>query len=165
MSDDVTGADRAAWAAIALAAYNDEAPDHLLPLPTAAERERFGILAAEAMARTIRHNPADQAVNCRERADETIGDLIAYVFHLVDGRVTPDQLTRAAEEMRSPYPIRLDAVCVVAAADVDRVAAMLAALMEAAISFGCDVPAMLADSRTCYEEAKAEEEANEQTNA
>lgn len=165
MSDDVTGADRAGWAAIALAAYNDQAPDHLLPLPTAAERVRLGILAAEAMARAIKHKADDQTVNCRDDADGTIGDLIAYVFNLVDGRVTPEQLIRAAEEMRSPYPKQLGAVCVVAAADIDRVAAMLAALMEAAESFECDVPAMLADSREFYEEAKAEEEADEQTKA
>ncbi|WP_329151204.1 hypothetical protein OG275_38235 (plasmid) [Streptomyces niveus] len=167
MSDDVTGAQRAAWATIALDAYTTEAPEHLLPLPAAPERVRLGVAAAEAMARATRYNPADRAVTDTASAYETIGDLVAYVFHLGDHhQVTPDQLIRAADEMRSPYPKSLDAVCLAAAAaDVDRVAAMLAALIEAAESFGCDVPALVADAREQHAEANAEEEETRQMTA
>ncbi|NWF30852.1 hypothetical protein HW130_32180 [Streptomyces sp. PKU-EA00015] len=49
--DDVTNADRTTWAAEALAAYNDAAPDQLLPVPEQAERVRLGIIAAETLAR------------------------------------------------------------------------------------------------------------------
>ncbi|NWF30853.1 hypothetical protein HW130_32185 [Streptomyces sp. PKU-EA00015] len=97
-------------------------------------------------------------MNDQQSADEVIGDLFAYIFLLADGRATPDQLTRAAEEMRSTrYPVTLNALCEVTAADVERVAAMLAACMDAAEHFGCDVPGMLHFARLCAEDMKAEE--------
>ncbi|OII59992.1 hypothetical protein BJP40_12030 [Streptomyces sp. CC53] len=156
--DDVTNADRAAWAAEALAAYNDASPDRLLPVPETAERVRLGTIAAEALARATRRNPREHTVTDEESAHEVIGDLFAYAFLLADGRATPGQLTRAAEEMRSTaYPVTLNAVCEVAAADVERVAAMLAACMDAAEHFGCDVPRMLENARRWAETTKAEE--------
>lgn len=149
--DEVTSADRAAWAAEALAAYNEAAPDQLLPVPEQAERARLGIIAAEALARATRRDARE------ESADQVIGDLFAYAFLLADGRATPGQLIQAAEEMRSTdYPVMLNTVCEVAAADVERVAAMLAACMDAAEHFGCDAPAMLDDARL-WVEAWAEE--------
>ncbi|WP_328765924.1 hypothetical protein [Streptomyces sp. NBC_00267] len=156
--DDVTNADRAAWAAEALAAYNDAAPDQLLPVPEQAQRVRLGIIAAETLARATRWQRSEWTVNDQESADEVIGDLFAYIFMLSDGRATPDQLTRAAEEMRSThYPVTLTAVCEVTAADVERVAAMLAACMDAAEHFGCDLPGMLHSARQFAEETKTEE--------
>lgn len=155
---DVTNADRAAWAAEALAAYNDAAPDQLLPVPEQAERVRLGVIAAEALARATRWDTREHTVNTEESADEVIGDLFAYAFLLADGRATPGQLIQAAEEMRSTdYPVTLNTVCEVAAADVERVAAMLAACMDAAEHFGCDAPGMLEDARLWTEELKAEE--------
>ncbi|MDX2845838.1 hypothetical protein PV377_44175 [Streptomyces ipomoeae] len=155
--DDVTTDDRAAWAAEALAAYNTAAPDRLLPVPEQAERVRLGIIAAEALARATRWNRREWIVDDQDSADEVIGDLFAYIFLLSDGRATADQLIQAAEEMRSTHPVTLAAVCEVAAADVERVAAMLAACMDAAEHFGCDVPNMLDSARQFAEETKAEE--------
>ncbi|MFC8671035.1 hypothetical protein [Streptomyces sp. NPDC057199] len=156
--DDVTNDDRAAWAAEALAAYNAAAPDQLLPVPEQAERVRLGVIAAETLARATRWQRSEWIVNDQESADEVIGDLFTYIFLLADGRATPDQLTRAAEELRSTqYPVTLGAACEVAAADVERVAAMLAACMDAAEHFGCDVPAMLHSAQQFAEETKAEE--------
>ncbi|MEV0926907.1 hypothetical protein AB0I99_17575 [Streptomyces spongiicola] len=138
--------------------YNDAAPDQLLPVPEQAERVRLGIIAAEALARVTPWDAREYTVNDEESADEVIGDLFAYAFLLADGRATPGQLTRSAEEMRSTdYPVTLNTVCEVAAADVERVVAMLAACMDAAGHFGCDVPAMLDHARLCAEEMKAEE--------
>ncbi|MFP8908371.1 hypothetical protein [Streptomyces atacamensis] len=156
MSDDVTNADRAQWAAEALAAYNDRAPRDVLSL-SLAQRVRIGIEAAEAMARETRTNPAEQVVDNRETADELITDLMAYVFHLAFGRIIPDQLIRAAEEIRRPIPGTADTMRVLAAIEVDRVAAMLAALMDAAAAYGCDLAVMLANARGQFETDMAEE--------
>jgi hypothetical protein len=156
--DDVTNADRAEWAARALAAYNEAAPDPLLPVPEQAERVRLGVIAAETLARVTRWNSREWTVVDQESADEVIGDLFAYIFLLADGRATPDQLTRAAEELRSTqYPVTFSALGEVAAADVERVAAMLAACMDAAEHFGCDALAMLRSAENFTEESKAEE--------
>ncbi|WP_323452113.1 hypothetical protein [Streptomyces yaizuensis] len=153
--------ERAEWAAIALNAYRSEAPRTLFPIPNEFERVRLGVVAAEAMARATRHNPADHVVNDYISAELIIGDLIVYVFHLVDDKVTPDQIIAAAEEMRTPYPVTLTALCTVAAADAGQTAAMLAALMEAAAHFGCDLPETVAQAKDFYEEEKAEEEAEQ----
>lgn len=154
--DDVTSDDRAAWAAEALAAYNAAAPAQLLPVPEQAERVRLGIISADALVRAT-HRGA-WTVDDQESADEVIGDLFAYTFLMADGRATPDQLTRAAEELRSTqYPVTFSAVAEVAAADAERVAAMLAACMDAAEHFGCDVPAMLRSAQDYAEESQAEE--------
>ncbi|MER7049941.1 hypothetical protein [Streptomyces jumonjinensis] len=153
--------ERAEWAAIALNAYMDEAPRTLVPIPNDSERVRLGVVAAEAMARATRSDSADHVVNDYLSAELIIGDLIVYLFHMVDDKVTPDQIIAAAEEMRAPYPVTLTALCTVAAADAGYPAAMLAALMEAAAHFGCDVSETTAQAKDFYEEEKAEEEAEQ----
>ncbi|MFD6967165.1 hypothetical protein [Streptomyces sp. NPDC059949] len=155
---EYTNADRAAWASKALDAYNQQAPEPLLPVPERAERVRLGVLAAEAMAQVTFNDPGDRVVDDRDSADRVIGDLVAQLFCLTDGRVSPRDLHQAAEELRSEaYPVRLTAVCAVAAAGANREAAMLAALMDAAQSFGCDVPGMVTNARDYFEDLKAEE--------
>ncbi|MFD9293411.1 hypothetical protein ACFWBV_35235 [Streptomyces sp. NPDC060030] len=54
--------------------------------------------------------------------------------------------------------MKLDVLCAVAAAGAEREAAMLAALLDAAQSFGCDVPGMVDSARAYYEGLKAEDE-------
>ncbi|MEU0671272.1 hypothetical protein ABZ508_35455 [Streptomyces lavendulocolor] len=163
---ECTNEDRADWAAIALTAYTEQAPASLFPAPDRAERVRLGVVAAEAMARTVFRNPVEQVVDGEESAERVIGDLITYVFCLADEQASPDALTRAAEELRSTaYPVTLAALCEVAAAEAERVAAMLAALFEAAEAFGCDVPAMIDSSREWFELLKEAEEAEEADNA
>ncbi|MHC3394770.1 hypothetical protein ACLQ2E_35760 [Streptomyces lavendulocolor] len=158
MTDECTNEERADWAATALAAYNEQAPAPLFPVPDPAERVRLGVIAAEAMARTVFHNPGDQVVDDQDAAERVIGDLIVYTFCLADGQASPDVLTQAAEELRSTaYPVELTALCVVAAAEGERVAAMLAALFEAAEAFSCDVPAMVDGARAYFELLKHEE--------
>ncbi|MFE2268539.1 hypothetical protein ACFXB4_04815 [Streptomyces lavendulae] len=155
---ECTNADRAGWASVALEAFNEQAPATLLPVPERAERVRLGILAAEAMAQVTFEIPEDQVVDDRYSADRVIGDLVAQLFCLTDGRVSTRDLHQAAEELRSEaYPVSLNAVCAVAAAGAEREAAMLAALMDAAESFGCDVPGMVASARDYFEDLKAEE--------
>ncbi|MFJ4003928.1 hypothetical protein ACIPWL_10770 [Streptomyces sp. NPDC090023] len=154
-----TFADQAEWATRALEAYNKQAPTALLPVPQLAERIRLGILAAEAMAQEVFSNPADRIVDDQESADRVIGDLIAQLFCLTNERVTAHELHQAAEGLRSEqYPVKLDVLCTVAAAHAEREAAMLAALMDAAGSFGCDVPDMVDSARAYYEELKAMDE-------
>ncbi|OEJ29059.1 hypothetical protein AS594_36280 [Streptomyces agglomeratus] len=156
---ECTLADRAAWANAALKAYNRQAPKALLPVPELAERVRLGVLAAEAMAQIAFNIPGDRVVDDQERADRVIGDLVAQVFCLTDGRVTAHELHQAAERLRSDaYPVRLDVLCAVVAAGAEREAAMLAALLDAAQSFGCDVPGMVDSARAYFEELKAEDE-------
>jgi hypothetical protein len=159
---ECTNADRAAWASAALEAYNRQAPTALLPVPKLAERVRLGVLAAEAMAQVAFSNPDDRVVADEDSADRVIGDLVAQVFCLTDGRVTAHELHQAAEGLRSEaYPVRLDVLCAVAAAGAEREAAMLAALLDAAQSFGCDVTGMVDSARAYFEELKAEEEETE----
>ncbi|MFD5372547.1 hypothetical protein [Streptomyces sp. NPDC127103] len=163
---DVTNSDRAEWAAAALSAYNEAAPTPLFPVPERAERVRLGVIAAEAMAAETRHVPDERVVDSRESAEEIIGDLIGYVFCLTDGQVDPDELRQAAEELRAQaYPVQLTALCAVAVAEAERAAAMLAALTDAAESFGCDVRAMVADAYEFFEASKAEEEEEERDSA
>ncbi|MFD4224706.1 hypothetical protein [Streptomyces griseus] len=167
--DDLTNADRADWAADALNAYDKVAPAALLPFPERAERVRLGIIAAEALARVTRATADGHTVDHQDIADEVIGDLLCYAVLLAEGRATADQPTRAAAEMRSTdYPVTLTAVCEVSAPDAqpaDRIAAMIAAALDAAESFGCDVPAMLDHAVTCAEEMQAEEAAGEENAA
>ncbi|WP_435057643.1 hypothetical protein [Streptomyces sp. bgisy060] len=159
---ECTLADRAEWASEALKAYNRQAPEALLPVPRLAERVRLGVLAAEAMAGNVFSNPREQVVDDQESADRVIGDLIAQVFCLTDERVTPRELHQAAEGLRSEaYPVKLDVLCAVAAAGAGQEAAMLAALMDAAESFGCDVPGMVDSARAYFELLKAEDEKSE----
>ncbi|MGW1666808.1 hypothetical protein [Streptomyces microflavus] len=159
----VTNGDRTHWATQALDAFTAEAPASLLPFPAQTERVRLGIIAAEALARATRWHADEQTVTDEESAEEIIGDLMSYSFLLVDGQVTPDQLTRAADEMRSTdYPVMLTAVCEVSAPSAqpaDRVAAMLAACIDAAESFGCDVTGMLDYAKQDAEILKADERA------
>lgn len=156
-----TLADRAEWATSALEAYNRQAPTALLPVPRLPERIRLGVLAAEAMAQEVFGNPADRVVDDQESADRVIGDLIAQLFCLTNGRVTARELHQAAEGLRSEaYPVKLDVLCAVAAAHAEQEAAMLAALMDAAESFGCDVPDMVDSARAYYAEIKAMDEEN-----
>lgn len=159
----VTNEDRAQWAAEALAAYTAEAPASFLPFPEQSERVRLGIIAAGALARATRHAEQCHTVDDREGAEEIIGDLISYAFLMVDGLATPDQLTRAAAEMRSTdYPVTLTAVCEVSAPraqPADWVAAMLAACIDAAEHFGCNVPGMLECAKMDAETLTADEQA------
>nr|AHE39792.1 Cysteine synthase A [Streptomyces sp. F8] len=83
---ECTNADRAAWASEALEAYNQHAPTTLLPVPERTERVRLGVLAAEAMAQVAFNHPGDQVVDDQESADRVIGDLVAQLFCLTDGR-------------------------------------------------------------------------------
>ncbi|MEV6583873.1 hypothetical protein AB0M92_37715 [Streptomyces sp. NPDC051582] len=155
---ECTNADRAAWASEALEAYNQHAPTTLLPVPERTERVRLGVLAAEAMAQVAFNHPGDQVVDDQESADRVIGDLVAQLFCLTDGRVSSRDLYQAAEELRSEaYPVHLTAVCAVVAAGAEREAGMLAALLDAAQSFGCDVPGLVASARDYFEDLKAEE--------
>ncbi|MFI6688444.1 hypothetical protein [Streptomyces sp. NPDC050485] len=155
---EYTNADRAAWASEALKAYNKQAPATLLPVPERAERVRLGILAAEAMAQVAFNIPDDRVVDDQESADRVIGDLVAQLFCLADGRVSPRELHQAAEELRSEaHPVSLMTVCAVAASGAEREAAMLAALLDAAESFGCDIPGMVDSARDYFEDLKAEE--------
>lgn len=147
---DVTSADRAQWAAEALAAYNDQAPRDVLSLQRA-ERVRLGILAAEALARATRYDTAAHVVDDSEVADEVIGDLMHYTLHLASDRITPAQLIQAAEEIRNPTLSTVATVLMLAAHEVERVAAMLAAVMDAADAFGCDVATLLARAQGAYE--------------
>ncbi|MEU4032347.1 hypothetical protein [Streptomyces anulatus] len=160
---------REEWAAEALTAYNGAAPAALLPFPDRTERVRLGIIAAEALARVTRRNRDGHTVDGPDIADEVIGDLLCYAVLLAEGRATADQLTRAAAEMRSTdYPVTLTAVCEVSAPDArpaDRIAAMIAAALDAAEHFGCDVPAMLDHAVTCAQEMQAEEAAEEDSGA
>ncbi|MEU8544536.1 hypothetical protein AB0C52_31845 [Streptomyces sp. NPDC048717] len=154
-----TLADRAEWASRALKAYNRQAPTALLPVPQLAERIQLGILAAEAMAEEVFGIPADRVVDDQESADRVIGDLIAQLFCLTNERVTAHELHQAAEGLRSEtYPVKLDVLCAVAAAHAEREAAMLAALIDAAESFGCDVPDMVDSARAYYGELRALDE-------
>ncbi|MFE0777983.1 hypothetical protein [Streptomyces sp. NPDC058861] len=155
---EYTLADRAAWADVALKAYNRQAPKALLPVPKLAERVRLGVLAAEAMTQMAFNLPGDRVVDDQENADRVIGDLVAQVFCLTDGRVTAHELHQAAEGLRSEtYPVKLDVLCAVAASGAEREAVMLAALLDAAESFGCDVPGMVTSAHGCFEDLKAEE--------
>lgn len=105
-------ADHRAWAAAAPAAYNRHAPKALLPVPELTERVRLGVLAAETMAQIAFSVPVDQVVDDQESADRVIGDLVAQVFCLTEGRVTAHKLRQAAEGLRSEaYPVKLDALC------------------------------------------------------
>ncbi|MFD8956327.1 hypothetical protein ACFXKH_35895 [Streptomyces caelestis] len=155
---------REEWAAEALTAYNGAAPAALLPFPDRTERVRLGIIAAEALARVTRSNRDEHTVD-----DQDIADLLCYAVLLAEGRATADQLTRAAAEMRSTdYPVTLTAVCEVSAPDArpaDHIAAMIAAALDAAEHFGCDVPAMLAHAVTCAQEMRDEEAAEEESRA
>lgn len=55
-----------------------------------------------------------------------------------------DLAVQAAEGLGSEaYPVKLDVLCAVAASGAEREAAMLAALLDAAESFACDVPGMV----------------------
>ncbi|MFC7983276.1 hypothetical protein [Streptomyces sp. NPDC057336] len=163
---ECTLADRAAWAHAALEAYNRQAPKALLPVPKLAERVRLGVLAAEAMAQIAFSIPDDRVVDDQESADRVIGDLVAQVFCLTDGRVTAHELHQAAEGLRSEaYPVKLDVLCAVAAAGAEREAAMLAALLDAAESFGCDIPGMVDSARNYFEGLKAEDEEAEAAHA
>ncbi|MCX4808949.1 hypothetical protein OG594_46715 [Streptomyces sp. NBC_01214] len=159
MADDVTSAERAEWAAIALEAYGDAAPTPLFPVPSPSALAHLGTIAATAYAEATRHNPADRDVNDTLSANLVIGDLIADLYHLADEQqIAADQLTEAAEELRARrYPVQPTALCAVAAAGAERLAAMLAALMESAEAFGCDVPEMVADAHAFYEDCMAEE--------
>ncbi|MEV2262778.1 hypothetical protein [Streptomyces anulatus] len=160
---------REEWAAEALTAYITAAPVSFLPFPERTERVRLGIIAAEALARVTRRNRDGHTVDGQDIADEVIGDLLCYAVLLAEGRATADQLTRAAAEMRSTdYPVTLTAVCEVSAPDArpaDRIAAMIAAALDAAEHFGCDVPAMLDHAVTCAQEMQAEEAAEEDSGA
>ncbi|MFD5342229.1 hypothetical protein ACFWJY_00280 [Streptomyces anulatus] len=160
---------REEWAAEALTAYNGTAPAALLPFPDRTERVRLGIIAAEALARVTRSNRDEHTVDDQDIADEVIADLLCYAVLLAEGRATADQLTRAAAEMRSTdYPVTLTAVCEVSAPDArpaDRIAAMIAAALDAAEHFGCDVPAMLAHAVTCAQAMRDEEAAEEESGA
>ncbi|MFZ3491857.1 hypothetical protein ACODT5_01205 [Streptomyces sp. 5.8] len=150
--------DHAAWAEAALDAYNEEAPATLLPMPERAERVRLGILAAEAMAEVTFGIPSDRVVDDQHSADRVIGDLVVNLFCLTDGRISPRELHQAAEELRSEAsPGSLTAVSAVTAAGAEREAAMLAALLDAAQSFECDVPAMVDSARDYFEDLKADE--------
>ena len=161
-----TLADRAAWASAALEAYNRQAPKALLPVPKLAERVRLGVLAAETMAQIAFNIPDERVVDDQESADRVIGDLVAQVFCLTDGRVTARELHQAAEGLRSEaYPVKLDVLCAVAAAGAEREAAMLAALLDEAQSFGCDIPELVDSARAYFETLKAEKEAEEETEA
>jgi hypothetical protein len=160
-----TLADQAEWATRALEAYNRQAPAALLPVPRLPERIRLGVLAAEAMAQEVFGDPADRIVDDQESADRVIGDLIAQLFCLTDERVTAYELHQAAEGLRSEaYPVKLDVLCAIAAARAEREAVMLAALMDAAESFGCDVPDMVDSARAYFEELKAMDEEIEPEN-
>lgn len=160
---DLTNADRAQWAAEALAAYNNQAPGDVLSL-SQVERVRLGVEAAESLARATRHVSAEKVVSEREAADELFSDLTAYVFHLTFGHIIPPHLIRAAEEIRHPNDSTADTVQALATIQMDRVAAMLSALMDAAEAYGCDLSAMLADARGRFETDMAEE-ADERLNA
>ncbi|MFI0596644.1 hypothetical protein [Streptomyces griseus] len=168
---DLTNAARADWAADALNAYARAAPAALLPFPERAERVRLGIVAAEALARVTRATTDGHTVDHQDIADEVevIGDLLCYAVLLAEGRATADQLTRAAAEMRSTdYPVTLTAVCKISTPDAqpaDRIAAMMAAALEAAEHYGCDVPTMLAHAVTCAQDMQAEEAAEEEDGA
>ncbi|MCY0961789.1 hypothetical protein [Streptomyces sp. H27-H5] len=159
MTDDVTSAERAGWAAIALDAYNEVAPAPLFPVPSTSALAHLGTVAATAYAEATRNDPADREVHDAFSANLVIGDLIADLYHLADEQeIAADQITEAAEELRArSYPVQLTALCAVAAAGAERLAAMLAALMESAEAFGCDVPEMVADAQAFYEDCKAEE--------
>lgn len=119
-----------------------------------------------ALAQIVFNIPDKRVVDDQESADRVIGDLVAQVFCLTDGRVTARELHQAAEGLRSEaYPVKLDVLCAVAAAGAEREAAMLAALLDAAQSFGCDVPGLVDSARAYFETLKAEEEAEEETEA
>lgn len=154
-----------ALAAYSLAAYNAAAPATLLPFPEQPERVRLGIIAAEALARVTRTAAAGHTLTDQSIANEVIGDLLCFAVLLAEGRATADQLTRAAAEMRSTdYPVSLTAVCEVSTPDAqpaDRIAAMMAAALDAAAHFGCDTAAMLAHAVACAETMQAEEAAEE----
>ncbi|MFD8731486.1 hypothetical protein [Streptomyces sp. NPDC059611] len=159
-------AERTAWAEAALVAYNRHAPTALLPVPELAERVRLGVLAAEAMAQSAFSLLGDQTVHDKESADRVIGDLIAQVFRLTDDQVTAQELHQAARGLRSEaYPVKLDVLCAVAAAGAEREAAMLAALMDAAESFGCEVSGMVESARDHFEGLKSKDEEPEVTQA
>ncbi|WP_073229303.1 hypothetical protein [Streptomyces sp. NBRC 110465] len=167
--DDLTNAVREEWAAEALTAYNAAAPAGLLPFPEQPERVRLGIIAAEALARVTRTTASGHTLTDRDVADAVIGDLLCYAVLLAEGRATGDQLTRAAAEMRSTdYPVTLTAVCEVSTPDAqpaDRIAAMMAAALDAAEHFGCDAVAMLDHAVACAEKMQAEEAAEEENGA
>lgn len=159
MSSGCTLADQAHWAFLALEAYTEAAPGALFPVPRPEERVRLGVLAADAMACKVRHLPADRSVTDQASAEGVIGDLLVYVFCLTGQDIVPKVLLQAVEELRfTTPPVRLTAVTEAASTDVERAAAMLAALIEAAHAYGCDVPEMTARAVDYYEVLEAEDE-------
>ncbi|BDT39678.1 hypothetical protein [Streptomyces yaizuensis] len=153
---ELTMTDRADRARIALDAYTAEAPANLFSFHLHDERVRLGVVAVEAVARATRRDPATLS---QETADELLGDLIAYVFCLADGRIRPPELTRAAEQFRTSRPIRLDAALAADEAGMGRVAAMLGAIIDVAHEYDCAVTWMVEDAEEFLEEQRAAEAA------
>ncbi|MER5757640.1 hypothetical protein [Streptomyces sp. NPDC002082] len=142
----VTMEEQADWAVLALNMYSQAA----LTGPRTDSREdrvRLGVLAANAVAQETRYLPGDQAVHDRRSADGIIGDLLVYVFCLTHEDIEPAALLQAAEQQRS-----------VPGATGTGADSMVAALLDSAEAYGCDVPGMTETAHNYFQELLYEED-------
>ncbi|MER6365836.1 hypothetical protein [Kitasatospora sp. NPDC001527] len=133
-------------AALALATYNDRAPDDVLAL-SVGERIQHGTAALQAATGPRRFVAAQQA-----RRDFCA--LVADLFHLTGDRITSTQLWFAAREIMTTTPpgekfVRYS-LAMLQAMRLDQCAALLAALVEAAQAHGIEPDELFVAARALF---------------
>ncbi len=129
-------------AALALASYNNTAPDDMLTLTTR-ERIQYGTAAVQAAA-------GARPFTTYRQAGRDFRALVADLFHLTHGRITPPYLWLAGHEIRHHRPSVEHSVTVLRAVEVDQCAALLAAVVEAAEAHGIDADELFAGARAQF---------------
>ncbi|MEU7095898.1 hypothetical protein [Kitasatospora aureofaciens] len=141
-------------AALALATYNNTAPDDMLTLTTG-DRIRYGTAALQSAT-------GARPFTTHRQAARDFRALLADLFHLTSGRITAAHLWLAAREIREGRPGVEHSVTVLRAVEVDQCAALLAALVDAAEAHGVDPDELFVAARALF---AAEVELSERTAA
>lgn len=148
---DVTNADRAHWAATAIAAASSHPEASRAPRPSA----KAGRIAVNAFAAITRRDPAEQRVKGHIQAHEVIGDLVCDLFHQADGWLAPATMLRA-------HKARVDGKDLSSVPPEVRPAVFtLGNVLRLATSYGLDADEIAANSMDMYAEELAEEDDDE----